>query len=208
MHKIIITILLSALTLNVSAQSARKVLDNTAARLTKTGGVKAEFKATQFSGTTPQSETKGIMLMDGKKFYMNSDELITWFDGTTQWSMMKNGIEVNVSEPDEDDLAEINPAMLVNIYKRGFNYSMSKSTLRGRPTYVVHLWPRYKGSDYSDIFVDIDQATYNPLCIRAKHNGDWLRLSILSFQNGFAFPPNTFTFPRNEFPNVEVIDLR
>jgi len=189
-------------------QSARKVLDATAARMTKTGGVKAEFKVTQFNGATPQSETTGIMLINGKSFYMSTNEVNIWYDGKTQWSMMKNGIEVNISEPDEDDLAEMNPAVIVNIYKRGFNYSMSKSTLRGRPTFVVHLWPKHKGSDFSDIFVDIDQSNYNPLCIRAKRNGDWVRLSILSFQNGFVFPASTFTFPKKEYPNIEVIDLR
>ncbi len=208
MHKIIFTILLSALTLNVSAQSARKVLDNTAARMTKSGGVKAQFKATQFSGTTPQSETTGTMLMNGSSFQMVTDELTTWFDGKTQWTMMKNSSEVNISEPDEDDLAGMNPAMLVGLYKRGFNCRMTKSTLRGRATYVVHLWPKHKGSEFSDIYVDIDQANYNPLCIRAKHEGDWVRLSILSFQNGLVLEPSTFTFPKKDYPNVEVIDLR
>ena len=194
--------------LSVSAQSARKVLDTTAARLTKQGGVMAKFKATQFDGTTPQGESTGSIQMDGTRFFITTDELTTWYDGKTQWSMMKGSLEVNVTEPDEDDLGELNPAILVNIYKHGFNYNMSKSTLRGRATFVVHLWPRYKGSDYSDIFIDIDQATYNPLCIRAKRNGNWIRLAILSFQNGFVLPPATFTFPKQDYPNIEVIDLR
>ena len=201
-------ILLATFSATVCAQSARKVLDNTAARMTKTGGVKAQFKATQFSGMTPQSTTTGTMLMNGNSFQMTTEELLVWFDGKTQWSMMKNSNEVNVSEPDEEDLVELNPAILVNIYKRGFNYRMTKSTLRGRPTYVVHLWPKYKDTDYSDIFVDIDQANYNPLCIRAKRDGDWVRLSILSFQNGLVFPASTFVFPKKDYPKVEVIDLR
>ena len=201
-------ILAAALSTASYAQSARKVLDTTAARLTKQGGVMAKFKATQFDGTTPQSESSGSIQMDGKRFFIATDEILTWFDGKTQWSMMTGSHEVNITEPDEDDLVEINPAILVNIYKRGFNYSMSKSTLRGRATFVVHLWPRYKGSDYSDIFIDIDQATYNPLCIRAKRDGNWIRLAILSFQNGFVLPPATFTFPKQDYPNVEVIDLR
>ena len=168
----------------------------------------AKFKATQFDGTTPQGESTGSIQMDGTRFFITTDELTTWYDGKTQWSMMKGSLEVNVTEPDEDDLGELNPAILVNIYKHGFNYNMSKSTLRGRATFVVHLWPRYKGSDYSDIFIDIDQATYNPLCIRAKRNGNWIRLAILSFQNGFVLPPATFTFPKQDYPNIEVIDLR
>lgn len=209
MRKLLISLfVLSLFAMGGMAQSARKVLDTTASRLTKQGGVMAKFKATQFDGTTPQSETSGNIQMSGRSFTISTNELTTWYDGKTQWSMMKGSNEVNISEPDEDDLAELNPAVLVNIYKRGFNYNMTKSTLRGCPTFVVHLWPKYKGSDYSDIFIDIDQNTYNPLCIRAKREGNWIRLSITSFQNGFVFPPNTFTFPKQEYPDVEVIDLR
>ncbi len=209
MRKLLITLFaLSLLSLNGMAQSARKVLDTTASRLTKQGGVMAQFKATQYDGSAPKSETTGDIQMNGRSFVISTNELTTWYDGKTQWSMMKGSNEVNVSEPDEDDLAELNPAVLVNIYKRGFNYNMKKSTLRNRPTFVVHLWPKYKGTDYSDILIDIDQSTYNPLCIRAKREGNWVRLSILTFQNGFVFPANTFTFPKQNYPNVEVIDLR
>ena len=201
-------ILLAAFALHTSAQSPRKVLDATAARLTKSGDVKAQFKATQFNGTTPEGEAQGTMLMSGTRFYMKTEQVTAWFDGKTQWSLMQGSREVNVSEPDEDDLQEMNPALLVNIYKQGFNYRMSKSTLRGRPTYVVHLWPSRKDTDYSDIFVDVDQATYDPLCIRAKRNGNWVRLSILTFQTGLQLPAATFTFPKQDYPDIEVIDLR
>ena len=83
-------ILLATFSAAVCAQSARKVLDNTAARMTKTGGVKAQFKATQFSGMTPQSTTTGTMLMNGNSVQMTTEELLLWFDGKTQWCMMKN----------------------------------------------------------------------------------------------------------------------
>ena len=52
-------ILAAAFSTAAYGQSARKVLDTTAARLTKQGGVMAKFKATQFDGTTPQSYNNG-----------------------------------------------------------------------------------------------------------------------------------------------------
>ncbi len=195
-------------TLTAFGQSARKVLDATAARMTQSGDVKASFKATQFSGTTPQGSTTGTMLISGRRFFMTSEDLTTWFDGTTQWSMLKDSHEVNISEPTDEEMAAMNPSILVNIYKRGFKFHMTESTLRGRPTYVVHMWPRNKDSEFSDIFVDIDQKDYTPLCIRAKRGNDWMRLAITSFQSGLQHPITTFTFPAKEYPGVEVIDLR
>lgn len=209
MHKIFISLLLLIFcSSSANAQSARKVLDATAARMTQSGGVKAQFKATQFSGTTPQGEATGTMLISGRKFHMKSDELTTWYDGTTEWTMMTGSNEVNVTSPTEEEQAAINPVALVGIYKKGYKYSLSTSTLRGRPTFVVYLRAKSRKAAFSEIYVDVDQATYDPLCIRAKKDGDWMRLSILSFQTGLNLPDETFAFPTKDHPNVETIDLR
>ncbi len=200
--------LCTLLSVAVAAQNAQKVLEATAHRLTQSGDVKAQFKATQFSGTTPQTEATGTILISGRKFQMATDELTTWFDGQTQWTMLKGSNEVNVAMPDEEEQAAMNPAILVSIYKKGYRSSMTQSTLRGRPTYVVHLTAKTKKAPFTDILVDVDQATYNPLCIRAKKDGDWMRLAILTFQNGLMLPASTFTFPKGDFPSAEVIDLR
>lgn len=203
-----VAISIQAMTGVAWAQSAREVLDATAACMTKMGDVRAQFKATQFSGTTPQNEATGTMCISGRKFQMQTDELMTWYDGTTQWSMMNGSNEVNMATPDEEEQAAQNPATLVGIYKKGYRYSLTRSTLRGRSTYVVHLSAKNRKAAFSDIFIDVDQTTYHPLCIRAKKDGDWTRLSILSFQNSLTLPASTFTFPASDYPNVEVIDLR
>ena len=206
--RLITTLLLGAFALSVAAQSAREVLDRAAARLTNSGDVRAQFKATQFKGSTPEGEAAGTMLLSGRKYKMVTDEMTTWYDGTTQWNMMQGSNEVNVSEPTEEEQAAMNPATLIGIYKKGYKYSMKKSTLRGKQTFVVYLKAKNKKAAFSEIYVDVEQGTYSPLCLRAKKDGDWLRLAILSFQSGQSLPASTFTFPTKDFPNVEVIDLR
>ena len=209
MRRILIILGLSVLSLlQVEAQNARKVLDATAARMTQSGDVKAQFKATQFNGSTPQGETSGTMLLSGRKFKMTSNELTTWFDGTTEWTMMKGSDEVNVTTPTEEEQAAVNPAAIVGIYKKGYRYSLQESTLRGKPTYVVYLQAKNTKAAFQYIIVDVDKATYNPLCIRAKKDGNWMRLSIQSFQNGLKLPANTFTFSPKDYPQAEIIDLR
>ncbi len=146
--------------------------------------------------------------MSGRKFKMVTDELTTWYDGSTEWTMMKGSNEVNMTTPTEEEQAAINPAVLVSIYKKGYRYSVKESSLRGRPTYVVYLTAKNKKAGFSYIIVDVDQATYDPLCLRAKKDNDWLRLSIKSFQNGQHFPTSTFSFPEKDYPDVEVIDLK
>lgn len=209
MRKYLLSFLIAALApLMLSAQSARSILDATAARLSAPGGIKAKFKATQFNGSTAEGEASGTLLLRGRAYHVATDEMLTWYDGTTQWSMMSGSNEVNVTAPSEAEQAQLNPATLINIYKQGYKYTMNKSTLRGHKTYVIHLIAKSRKAYYSDIYVDVEQGTYTPLCFRAKHDGNWMRLSVLSFTSGLNLPASDFTFPAKDYPDVEVIDLR
>lgn len=208
MNKLIITLCFATCVMGAWAQSAKDILDATAAHMTARGGVRAQFKATQFQGTTPESETTGTLLINGQQFQMETLEMTTWFDGKTQWAMLKGAGEVNVSEPTEEERAAMNPSTLIGIYKKGYSYKLKKSTLRGKPTYQVYLKAKNKKAAFSEIYVDVEQATCTPLCLRAKRDGNWMRLAILSFQNGQTLPASTFTFPTKDYPDIEVIDLR
>ncbi|MBO4800487.1 MAG: hypothetical protein J5545_01320 [Bacteroidaceae bacterium] len=201
-------ILTTFLTLTAYAQSARDILDATAARMTASGDVTAQFKATQYQGAAPESETTGTLLISGRKFQMTTPDMTTWYDGRTQWSMLKGSGEVNITEPTEEEQAAMNPSTLINIYKKGYSLKLRKSSLRGKPTYEVHLKAKNKKAAFSEIYVDVEQGTNNPLCLRAKRDGNWMRLSILSFQADQTLPASTFTFPAAEYPDIEVIDLR
>lgn len=207
LNRLTAVLLLAACTIgNTYAQSAREVLDRAAAHITKGSGVKASFKATQFSGTTENSSTQGTMWMRGRKFKMQTPDMSTWFDGKTEWTMLKGSNEVNVSEPTESEQQAINPYALISIYKKGYALSQKKGELRGRPTYVVTMRAK-RGQAIAYVIVDVDSSTFKPLCIRALRDGDWTRLSILSLTTDNV-PDATFTFPKSEYPNAEVIDLR
>ena len=187
------------------AQNARQVLDNTAAQITQSP-IKATFKVTQFNGTSENGSTSGVMWMHGRKFKMDTPDMITWYDGHTEWTMLKGSNEVNVNEPTPAEQQAINPYAFINIYKKGYNLSMTKGTLRGKATYIVTMRAKKKNS-IPTVIVDIDSNTYAPLCIRALRDGDWTRLSVLTFGKE-SIPESTFTFPADDYPDTEIIDLR
>lgn len=208
MKKTILAAILCLNGLTALAQSARTVLDRTAARITQSGCIRAKFNATAFSGTTEQGSTYGTLILEGRKFYMETPDMLTWFDGTTQWTKLANNNEVNVAEPTEEEQEAINPYTLINIYKKGYSLSVTKGTLRGQKTFCVRMKAKKKSQTYSDIIVDVTQADYTPLCIRTRQHGDWSRLAILSFQPNQQVSPTAFTFPTDKYPDVEYIDLR
>ena len=89
------------------AARARKVLDATAALITGKSGVKANFKADNFVDGVLQGSASGTMCLQGEKFHITTPEMVTWYNGETQWSYIKANEEVNVSVPTEEEKQKI-----------------------------------------------------------------------------------------------------
>ena len=114
------------------AQTAKQILDQTAAKLKKSGGLQATFKVGNFTDGKETGSGSGTIYVKGDKFHIDSPQMKTWFDGKTQWSYLEGSNEVNVSHPTEAELQNINPYTFVNLYKQGYTYSLSHTTLRGK----------------------------------------------------------------------------
>ena len=179
----ILTCILCMLSITVGAQNARNILDATAAKIRQMGDVRATFVATVFNGTTEQGSTQGTILIQGKKMQIMADDAKIWYNGKTQWSLMPESGEVNVSTPTEREMSNMNPYSFLGFYKNGYK-------MKAR------------------LYVDVSKNDYTPLCIRVRQDNDWNRISIHSLQGNQHFTDSDFEFPKSEYPNVEIIDLR
>jgi len=207
MKKLLICIV-CLLSMAASAQNARQILDDTAAKIKQMGDVKVSFSATSFSGTTEQGKTNGTILLQGKKMCLSTDEMKMWYDGKTQWSLMPESGEVNVSTPTEREMTSMNPYSFLNLYKKGYKMKARQTKLRGKDVYEVHLTARSPNANAQEIYVDVAKNDYSLLCIRVRQDNDWNRISIQSIQGNRHFSDADFEFPKSEYPNVEIIDLR
>ena len=145
---------------------ARKILDETASLFTSKGGVKATFKADNFTEGNLQGSATGTMCIQGNKFQMTTPDMITWYNGETQWSYMKANEEVNVSVPTPEEQQSMNPYTFVNLYKEGYHYQLKKTTLRGKNCYEITLTARNKQKTPHTIILDIDKDNHSLMCIR------------------------------------------
>lgn len=211
MKKILSTILAAVFcTLTAAGQtSAKKILDATADKLTRNGDIQLSFKADQFTSGQQNGSAFGNMQISGNKFKITTPDMITWYNGQTQWSYVLNNEEVNISTPTEEEQQNINPYAFVNIYKKGYNYSMRETTLRGKACYEVTLIAQDKKSSLPTIILDIEKGNRVPLCVRLQHDAQtWTRITIQSYEDKQSFPANHFEFNRHDFPQAEIIDLR
>ena len=190
-------------------KETRKILDATAQHITKSGGISINFTATTLLGKVNQGSISGTMDIQGKKFFMQTSEMQTWFDGKTSWSMQTGDSEVNMTEPTGTELQAMNPYAFVDIYKHGFNYKMKKGSLvNGKQGYKIYLTADNAKQEIREMFLEIDNQ-YNPVRVSMRQGkNQWVRIVVNSFKTGQSFNDDHFVFPKENYPNAEIIDLR
>lgn len=199
--RILITSLVAGLCLSLFAQpdkQARDVLDKTATALKQAGGIHATFVGS----------SQGTLLLKGDKFYFNTGEVQSWFDGKTQWSYLKSSEEVNISNPTTEELQSISPYALLTAVQRGYNcrYVGSKSR-NGKQGYEVLLTPEHK-QDVQSVTLFVSKA-YAPLYIKVEQsNGTVSEIRVTSWQTQQPLDDRTFRFDKRQYPHAEIIDMR
>ena len=196
-HRGIIALLALMMALPISAQSAKQVLDKTAAVVSAKSGAKASF-----SIKGDQMNASGSIAIKGKKFQATTPQATVWFDGKTQWTYLKKNDEVNIATPSESELAAINPYNFIYLYKNGYKYTMEKKN----GNFIVHLTASGKRS-IQEMYITINQKTYIPSQIRMRQQKGWTTINITGFQQS-KLSDGMFRFNSKDFPNAEVIDLR
>lgn len=183
--------------LSINAQSAKEVLDKTAAAVAAKGGAQASFT---ISG--PDMNASGTISVKDKKFHAATPQATIWFDGKTMWTYMKKNDEVNVSNPTESQLAAINPYNFIYLYKKGYKYTMEKKG----GNFVVHLTATGK-KPIQELYVTIGQKSYTPSQIRYRNAKAWTTIDIKDFKTA-NLSDGIFRFNSKDFPQAEIIDLR
>ena len=180
-------------------QTAKSVLDKTASVVSNKGGVTASFtiSSKQYGNST------GTISVKGKKFYANSSAGIVWFDGQTQWTYLKQNEEVNVCNPTPADLQAINPYNFINMYKKGYNATMTTNT----PNYVVTLKATNKNSGIQEMVITINKQSYVPTQIRMLQGKQWTFIQVSDFKKA-NLSDSIFRFNPKAYPHAEIIDLR
>ena len=194
--------------LNSFSQDATKILDSAASKIRKSGSVKVEFTASSSNSAGEQGKTSGTMLLQGKKFQLTTPEMITWFDGHTQWSYVPENEEVNITNPTETEIQVINPYIFLDVYKKGYDNSLRETKSGNQPSYEVHLQAQKEEMSTQEIYITVRKSDCSLLGIRARQSDVWTSITIKSIAGNQKFKDADFTFPAYIYPNVEVIDLR
>lgn len=204
-------LILIGFTGKTQAQDAQAILDKAAQMYEQSNGIKANFAIHSVVPQQNISESfEGIIEMKGDKFKLETPDMITWYDGQTQWVYVMRNDEVNVSTPSGDELQLTNPAVLLRQYKKGFSvqYKGTSTTRQAKSAYDITLIPKKK-SDIQQIDLQIEKMSNIPAAITiTDKNKATVSIYISKWKTGKNQADSFFSFNESDYPDAEVIDLR
>ena len=200
-HIIITIFLIASTSLSVNANDANSILANASNNLVKSKSISANFSI--INNGSPE---QGSITIAGDKFTITTDELSTWFDGKTQWTYSSSINEVNISEPTPEELQIINPFAIIRNFKTEFNAKLLSNT---NGVYKIILTPKNKNTSMKNIELSLNSSSFFPtLVVINATNNIKTTIKVKSIKTGGTLPISTFTFNANNYPNIEIIDLR
>ncbi|WP_262247540.1 LolA family protein [Parapedobacter soli] len=155
-----------------------------------------------------ESGTVYMNTPEGKyRISMGNQDIIS--DGKTQWMVLKDMDEVQVTDVDPSSDA-ISPTNIFSFYKTGYKYmSSADETAGGKQLAVVEVTPEDTSSPYFKIKLRIDEKTHLIHDVTVFDKGG--NRFVYTFKSTKANPqlaPNMFVFKQADYPEMEIVDLR
>lgn len=197
MKRIIFTLICALSLANVSAQTAKEILDKAASVVNAKKGATADFVMSGKYGNAA-----GTISIKGNKFVANTPQAKMWYDGKTQWTYMTSTEEVNVSTPTEAQQQTMNPYRFINLYNMG--YSMTKKDVKNG--YEVYLKATNPKRTITEMYITVNNQ-FVPTNVKMKTAKGWTNINISNFRK-VSLPDKAFRFNAKDYPKAEVIDLR
>jgi outer membrane lipoprotein carrier protein len=151
---------------------------------------------------------KGNIKIESNKFRLELNQQIIISDDTTQWIYLKESNELQIMEYDSlDDM--ISPNKLFTIYEEGYKNSYVELKNESDITlHIIDLFP-IESNAFQKIQLQInsEKIQLHNIILFDKNGGSFTYL-ITKFNTDNNLDDNLFKFNSEEYPEIEIIDLR
>ncbi len=202
--------------------AAKEVLDKLVEKSNTFKTVKSKFSFTlENLQEDIKEEYLGEVSFKGDSYRLNLMGLETYCDGTTIWSHIVDADEVNISNRDPNDKSFMNnPKKIFSGYHEDFKYKLvGEQKTDARVIVQIELYPEHleqgllpdeeSAIDYSKILLTIDKSKYELISVKYfGQNGSNYFIEVSEFVTNTAIQDDFFVFDPQQFPDVELVDLR
>ena len=215
MKKVIISQLILIISISCYCQDyiAKDILENLRKKTQTYQNITINFELNYIWGDSEITNKKqisktksGTLTSQEDKFILDFDNQIIINNGKTQWIYLSDMNEVQIVNSDTEN-SLISPNKLLKIYEKDYKYNYVGSETEGsKYLQIIDLFPK-ESTEFIKITIAIDSSknVLDKIILKDKSGGKYIYL-IKSFKSNTK--TKTFNFNIEDFPGIEVIDLR
>jgi outer membrane lipoprotein-sorting protein len=206
---IVIGILSSGILNAQSDKKAEELLEKVVNKTASYENLKAELAYTMVNHEMDIDEKKsGIIYLKGDSYRIEMEGQIIISDGATIWTFIIDADEVMVSDVDESD-ESISPNKILTTYNEDYKAKFdSDNKYKNSDLKLINLKPN-EGNQFERMSLLVNE---NNLSIENfsvyDMSGNVFTYHIINLQPNIDLPDTTFTFNPEDYPDVDVIDMR
>ncbi len=147
----------------------------------------------------------GSLKLDGERYSLLLAPMKLWCDGETQWSYIAANNEIYVTTADSDEAQVYNPLHLMGLYKKGYDCSLEKEAGKNKIT----LLSTSAEASFSKVVIMLDEKNNRPcaMCVYVDGEG-FTSIAVTGYKTKCMFDERAYCCPVEDFPGVEVVDMR
>lgn len=150
----------------------------------------------------------GKLIISGDKYILDIEGQKVICDGKTIWTYIEDAWEVQINSIEEDD-GSITPSKLLTTYNEEYKARLVKEFKKDGVQYQkIELKPQ-EGKKWVklEVIVNADEMQFSEISIFDK-NGGKIHYKIDTFTPDINITDDDFIFKTEDYPDVEVVDMR
>lgn len=187
-----------------SKPNAQTELQSIVNKLSAAKSLTAKFSCSSSDG----SKSSGSIKIKDKKFAVSIANSVTIYDGKDVWQANEFSKEINIFEPDDEMLAEINPLILI---KQGQNAFKASRLTAPDNQIKLSLTPKAgSGQDnVKRIVLTANRSTNLPAKAEVElKSGEKLTFNFSDISLNASVNDSSFKLDKSKYPGYQIVDLR
>lgn len=203
----IISILISGAAFSQS-KKAKAIIKDITNKTQEYKSVEFEFTFTYEDPGNGDVSEKGKLLISGDKYILDIEGQKVICDGETIWTYIEDAWEVQINAIEEDD-ESITPSKLLTTYNEEYKARLEKEYKRDGVNYQRIVLKPEEGKKWVklDVVVNADKQQISEITIHDK-NGGKIHYKIDKITPDLDITDADFTFNPDDYPDVEIVDMR
>ena len=191
------------------SKKAEKIIEEITKKTQEYKSVEFEFTFTyQDPSNGDDVSEQGKLTISGDKYILEIEGQTVICDGETMWTYIEDAWEVQINAIEEDD-ESITPSKLLTQYNEEYKARIEKEyKIEGVQYQRIELKPE-EGKKWVklDVIVNADKQEISEITIHDK-NGGKINYKIDKMTPDIEVTDEDFTFNPEDYPEVEIVDMR